>query len=702
MCDRISGAALCLFVVILAFSSLASATFTLSSLFESSVTADFAISRASNDGETFAFSTQPGAAWNADAAIIGNGRPVSLPVKRLSAGWYGSHYLQWLSFNPPAGSSGTIRITFATPVYKGVIAGNVEIKNAMLLVPLPQGVKKKPGKTAAFNRLIPLPFSVGLRIEVSSDDIHELTYGMLAEAKVPVASIAAKSYRLFVGSREVPVLITANPNQPLKTGDRILFYGESLRGTTSRYTAYSFSNIYWLTWSDSVAGQRVAMVSGERRIDDTHFSTDTALVHAREFYDTLHIEEDNDIRWLGDVDAPAEMTSTVSNNDDVDSWYWGFVGSSELTTFPVTIHPAAKTGIARLRIGFMGLTSVESDHADHQVSVLINGNPAGSNNLAVWDGQNPHVFTSDTFPVSRILKDRNEISFLVRKRDGEDMSALNWVEIEYPRIYRAEKDVLVFKSSSNSAGRNTHFELNGFTKREIDLWDIRKNRFFTGFEIRAGSGNDRQLFTLMFQDSIPLTTTYRAQLSSSYVSPSKPWLDTIRTDWKNLAGVDYVAISTGELGAALRPLLDMHEKRGLRTAFISLKDIYNSFSGGVTDPESIRSFVCMLFDLSPDHPPKYLLLAGDCTHDLYKKNRDRTIVPTHLSRVPGWGIASNDDYFGTVQDNDPFADLCVGRLPANNAGQLEIMVDKTVNYITKPERSFWRDNLLLASGAESE
>jgi hypothetical protein len=652
----------------------------------------------------FAFSTRPGVIFTAVARASLPGSDRSLPVRTLSSGWMGTAYLQWIGIDlsglpavRPDTLSGSLSIGFSAPVYAGIKAPAISCAGNMLLCrPLPTPLSKTHTATS-----IPvLPFEKGLKLGVVEDGIYQVTYASLVSSGVPVASIPAARYRLFVKNREVPLHCTAAPASPLKPGDAVLFYGEYLRGTSSHYTQFSNTNVYWLTWSDTAVGMRMALVSGEQRKDETRFSADSVELRAKEMYDTIHLEKDDDIRWFGNIDNPGEMIETADVDSTIDNWYWGFVGADELTSYTVTLPSPARTGRARLRVAFMGLTSIESDPKDHQVSVLINNNPAGARNTAAWDGQKPFIFESDSFPAALLTAGENTVSFIVDRRGYQDRCVLNWVELEYPRSFRASGDRTVFRSGSNAVGTVTLFELNGFTTPELDLWDIQKFRIFRGFEIRRGTGNDRNLYTLLYQDSIPTPTTYCVQSAAKRQAPLWMKLDTIHCGWDTLGSADYLVIGPSWARPIVAPLCALHAARGLRTAFIDITDIYNRFSCGARDPESIRSMLKALF--AAQWSPRFLLLAGDCTHDLDKKNNERTVVPTHLSHVPGWGAASDDDYFAQVMGDDQFADVCVGRFPAENEEQLAIMVEKTIAYIQSPSRGFWRDNLLLASGYEPE
>jgi hypothetical protein len=291
--------------------------FSLKAITESSVQIEFSLpagTRPSSDPiALFAFSTQPAVSFDARATTGGPSNATVLPVTTFSSGWMGNHYLQWIGIDLTrvsgttfSGLSGSLNITLATPLYRPDASGTPEIRNNMLLAHTVFNTQLSKKSSAAF---IPdRPYTYGLKIGISQDGICELTAEALQAEGVPVASIPLNRYRLFVQDREVPLHVTASTNGPLGPGDRILFYGTYLRGSASHYTQYSNTNVYWLTWSETDAGIRIATVSGEQRVDETRFTEDSVELSALEVRDTIHIEKDNDIRWLGGIDNPVTRT----------------------------------------------------------------------------------------------------------------------------------------------------------------------------------------------------------------------------------------------------------------------------------------------------------------------------------------------------------------------------------------------------------
>ncbi|HEX7510807.1 MAG TPA: C25 family cysteine peptidase, partial [Chitinivibrionales bacterium] len=550
-----------------------------------------------------------------------------------------------------------------------------------------------------------IPFGKGVALEVDHDGIYQITGAQLQRLGVPLASIPSKLLRLFCKNNEVPIYITNAHHANVQSGDTILFYGTMLRGAAGRPTQFSNTNIYWLTWDGNRPGMRIAEVSGALRRDARKYEQNQQQkqLAARDFMDTLHLEEDNDIRWLGGIDIVSDIGASPDTADTLDNWYWGIIGENYTTPFTITVpSPSANLSAkARLRIGLMGLSSTTGVATDHNLAVTLNDNPLGDSLMRFgWKGQTPYIYVSAPFPQSRLKVGANVISFLCQS-SFTDMTALNWVDIAYLRTFTACNDQLWFASNPLDTGAVYEFDVSGFSSSALDVWDIGSNRLFTDFEIQKTAGGSSPSFTLILQDSLTSVRSYFTQTTAKRLQPARMRLDTLKTNWDTLVNADYLIVTVDSFAAALQPLTDAYRKKGMTVAVVDVNDVYNTFSAGIHDPESIRSFIRRLFSLAVKKFPKYLLLGGDTTHDLDKNRRERNIVPTHLSRVPGWGPSSNDGYFA-MADNDNFPSLFVGRFPAENKNDMRILVQKTVRYISNPQTGFWRDNMLLLGGWEND
>lgn len=552
---------------------------------------------------------------------------------------------------------------------------------------------------------VPSPFTPPsdrcLSIRVQNDGIYKLTGKDLRDAGVPIQTIPVKNYRLFYKSNEISIYISDGTSHYLTDNDYLLFYGQMLHGKSSYYEQFSNTSMYRLFWGTQ-PGLRVARVSGDRRKDPTLYSSGKTL-KTDVIIDTIHLEEDNAIRWLGNVTdiPPEDITSIPEAEDSIDNWYWGIIGDKDLTTFSFLVPSPSQNGTARMRINLMGLTNIDSVFPDHRFDCFINGNPAGDHSLISWDGQRSITFTTDSFPSSFLQHGKNEISFVSKNITISDRIALNWIECYYPYTFKASGGEARFKSNQKSDCKLVEYEITGFTSKDIELWDTDRGRLFINTIITEGSGKNRGSYSLIYQDSVCNTSHYLAQEVRNRKTPAIN-LDTLRFDATSLKDVDYIVIAPDSFHLTLKPLLDMHNQRNLKTAFVDIKTIYHFFSYGIHDPDAVKTFIQYCFQNNPEHPPVYVLLAGDTSHDLDKDNSDLNLVPVHLSRIPGWGPAADDGYYATVNGNDQFPDLCIGRFPARNRAELKCIVDKTCSYIRTPQRGYWKDNILLLGGGESD
>jgi hypothetical protein len=660
----------------------------------------FAFSSAS--GVTFSITVQP-------ASIGQPGGPfqkTALPVSILSKGQSQAGFLQWLLFSPFVNGSGGVRsavskglmtIDFGSSVIK--TAQKAWIQNGILHMGIVSGMKK-----TAVAQKPEVPYSTGLKMFMDNDGIYQLRYPDLKRLGVPVDRIASSYFKIFNNAAEVPCYITNSQRATLGNEDVILFYASSLRGTTTYYSQFSNSNVYWLTWQADRPGIRIAEVSGAMRKDMLAYQGPSShTINAHEFLDTVHCEQDNEILSLGNVNLVQDMADS-SQPQDMDNWYWGTIGRNALTDFIVSIPPSTISSdaskMARIRIRFQGTTSDPAISPDHRLAIYLNGDTLG---LAQWDGQTPYTFISSPFLSSRLSPGDNKLTFSRQSASSiTDQSELNWIEIEYYRSFQCLNDMILFKNGSPDTNGIYQFALTGYSNPAVDLWDLTMHRLYMDFQTSAEAQKGKNTYTVVFQDSLTGIHRFLARAKSQRLSPREMAIDTIRTGWDQVAAADYIIVTPDSFAVDLVPLIDIYKKKGMTVAVVDVSDVYNTFSYGVRDPESIRTMLRYVFSLPSAKPPRYLLLGGDTSHDLDKKNRNRNIVPTHLSQVPGWGPASDDGYFATVAGDDNFPDLFVGRFPTENRIEMKNLVTKTVNYLTGQSTGPWHDNLLMLGGAEND
>jgi hypothetical protein len=172
---------------------------------------------------------------------------------------------------------------------------------------------------------------------------------------------------------------------------------------------------------------------------------------------------------------------------------------------------------------------------------------------------------------------------------------------------------------------------------------------------------------------------------------------------------------------AATPLMNWKNEKGVRTILLNNFSMYE----GRDKAEQIRN---MMKSYYSTEDIQWVLLCGDATEDLiptrYVYNPDTIeysgseydgyndyYKPTdfYYADLTGtwdedgdgrWGESSKYNSHG-IDEIDWIPEIYVGRLPASNARELEIMVNKIIDYEKNPYIGDWMNRMLLAGGISS-
>jgi len=175
---------------------------------------------------------------------------------------------------------------------------------------------------------------------------------------------------------------------------------------------------------------------------------------------------------------------------------------------------------------------------------------------------------------------------------------------------------------------------------------------------------------------------------------------------------------------AVTPLMEWKNEKGVKTIILSNWSAYGE--AGDDNATRIRKMIKSYYE---EENIQWVLLAGDAQNgiipirkvynpdvkiwgdgrtdigsDEYYKPTDfyyADLTGTWDSDGDGkWGEAPQDNHMG-LDEISWIPEVYVGRLPANNATELEIMVNKTLKYETDPDIGDWMNRMLLAGGVSS-
>ncbi len=120
----------------------------------------------------------------------------------------------------------------------------------------------------------------------------------------------------------------------------------------------------------------------------------------------------------------------------------------------------------------------------------------------------------------------------------------------------------------------------------------------------------------------------------------------------------YLIITPNSFYDEVLPLARWKEKKGWHVTVATLSQTGN-------DPNDIKNFIANEYHTASP-PPEYVLLIGD-----------RDSLPPHSTAIP---VCHTDYPYSLIDGDDFLAEVLIGRLSANTAGELETIVAKIIGY----------------------
>ncbi|MCJ7695344.1 MAG: C25 family cysteine peptidase, partial [Anaerolineaceae bacterium] len=150
------------------------------------------------------------------------------------------------------------------------------------------------------------------------------------------------------------------------------------------------------------------------------------------------------------------------------------------------------------------------------------------------------------------------------------------------------------------------------------------------------------------------------------------------------SNIGYLIITPDAFEAALSPLISLKQSQGFTVTTAKLSQI------GSTNIQ-IKSYIQNAYD-KWQIPPSYLLLVGDTDNGSLS-------VPAWVGEVSGM---VTDLYYSTTAGDDHLPDILLGRLPARNVEQLNIMINNIIAYEALSGNEEWiKEAAFLATGDSS-
>ena len=420
----------------------------------------------------------------------------------------------------------------------------------------------------------------------------------------------------------------------------IIFFGSEApppQGVEYDKNFYTSTNHYWLTWGTQ-EGLRYGIENVYPSLDMSTIESPLSFVSKNKFE-----SNQKQIRLGG-----------VNTNEQWDGFehffYRKVVAGGGNEDYNFQLSNLLESGTYKLTVKLQGVID-----SFRRVNLSLNDRLLGS---IEWSGIRSQKFISNDFPNSDLINGLNNLYISVEDLDdGVDKVALDWIEIEYDHKYKVNEDQLYFNKQGNYS-TNAHFNIGGFSNSNIIIFKTGETRL-TDFLITEYEDD----FHAVFQDQI-------INESQSYFSSSIdkiPYPSSIQEvqpleDLNNHES-NYIIIAPDSFRQALEPML-IHYDAVIKTP----ESIYRTYSNGVISPYAIKEFLTNAY-MTWSIRPEFVLIAQD-KH-----------IPAMSMQTVIYGSTFSDYWYALLIGDDYVPEVSVGRFPAKNKTELEVMVDKNMHIL---------------------
>ncbi len=580
-------------------------------------------------------------------------------------------------------SSMTVLVTInpGTRLEKSTQSGERQVLNALDLAA--DAIRKIPGLSKTLTKTSH-GFPAGriyAKLTVNEDGIYRISSQTLSDSGIVLKRIDPRTFRLYNKGNEVPIYVYGESDGTFDGVDYIEFFGERNRNSVAnyKYDPFSDKNVYWLIWGEGY-GLRYAEESVQTSIpiDET--------ITPNEYLYTAHIEVNSTFHRLGQVDI--NQPTYVRDHWFFDSGIYG--GTNREYSFD--LHYPNPNQVSNFS-AVLRMQGISYNAGDHQVTYDINNYEVGS---GAWNGQSASSIQSSDLKVLRnnYLKDGvNTLQISVAGDDPTnkyDMVAMDYLDIKYFRLYKADDDEIEFTRPEGSLDGTYTFTVTNFRSPDISIYKVGKSKL-RDFSSEYVKSSDSYKVTL--QDYITDDTTrYWAACGGALKMPLFVKLDTL-TGWSTSQnGADMVIITRQEWVNSLEDLTDFYSKNGLTAEVVGIQDVYDEFNAGIVSPFAIKKFLqYAYYNWNP--APEYVLLIGDAGL------KEEKSVPPFFFQSYKYGACASDFWYALV-DDDEVPDYAIGRWPCTTNDELELLIDKRINYTKENLIGSWNNELLFIAGME--
>jgi len=529
-----------------------------------------------------------------------------------------------------------------------------------------------------------------LKLGVARDGIYRFHSSDLESQGINVQSINPKTFKLLLRGKEIPIWVEGEDDLSFDQNDYIEFAGTRNMGGHHREISnfnepyneylgrYTDTTVYWLTW-DGIDGKRVQLSDGNLAA-----STDTL-----EYYSQIeHYEKNNWFDFSCASLVRREMPYWIENK----TWIEGGlnVGIRNKTFSVSDIYPNTSFyAFVKLQDWVSNITKNA-----HHLALSLNSYPE------IYDSTYVDKYAKAilSFDVSSDLVNNGNNTLKIHSFQTEatiNSCFFDWYEIEYPRYLKPFSDSLNFSFPFIINGVEKWIKLQGVSSDSYSIW-----KYGDSYKkYNVSKINSEVIFADTIKSNNKFTFIDESKIQTPRIYYAKQFVNLRSSQNK----ADYIAITHNKFKSKSDEYAQfIAQNYNLETKVILINDIYDEFSYGFFNPESIQDFLKATHTYWQDPKPQDIFIIGGATYDYYGNKHKNFGIDRVLNYVPSFGASVSDNWFVTWDTTGAYIpQMNIGRIPVTTNEEFEWYFEKHRNYLTQ-EYDDWNKHYLFFSGGDGD
>lgn len=534
------------------------------------------------------------------------------------------------------------------------------------------------------------------KMMLAEDGVYRVSYEELQAAGVPVQSLTGAELQVYYFGQEQAISVSTNGS--LSAGDYIEFVGVKNRGELDkhlyreesdqlnpRYSLYSDTSAYFLTWEQGVTGKRLQ----EQTVDLTGNTLDP---------EPYYMHEDV-VVFSSRVNKPSEINSVRFSQYMPGEGYCGDLKA--INTFDHTISKKYDDGpAATLKVRMSG------NNLLHKVDISFNDNLKLTGEFGLKETKEFDVDLDN----SELNNGNNSIK--VRSYLGsDDKNTIANSVIKYSREFDFDnKNEYQFTLSPSNQTRYVEIKNFDNSTNNISIIDITN-------DIRYIPIVEDDILKLIIP-STAVTITYKVVNDSAIKSVNSISVSPM-TNYAEMNGIKFIIYTSKVFDKSsndginyLRAYADHRASENggsLTPAIVFVEDLYNQYGYGVNrNPLAIKNHARWAEENWPD--AKYNFVIGKSLEYAYARTEEQLNDDDPLflkSIVPTFGIPGSDNTL-FAKKNHSKPRLATGRISAASLREIQAYYEKVVAredpqaYPSTIEGRLWNKRIVHLSGGNLE